>query len=72
MKNLLSANDVCELLNCAKSSVYSFHQSGRLKGIKIGKLVRFNPDEVEEFINKERKKAVKQDDESDKKIQKTI
>lgn len=50
MKKLLKAKEVAEILSCPVSTIYSFHQMGKLKGIKIGKLLRFDQDELEKLI----------------------
>ena len=57
MKKLLKPREISEILGCALSSVYQMHQTGRLKGIKIGKLLRFNPSEVEKLIKNSERKA---------------
>ena len=52
MEKLLSAKDVSEILNCPVSTIYTFHQNGKLKGVKIGGLLRFTQEEVEKLIGR--------------------
>jgi len=54
-KNLLTANDVKNILKCSKSHVYNLAKSGKLKSIRMpgpgGKdLVRFRLKDLEHFL----------------------
>tara|TARA_R110000851_G_C13097548_1_gene567659 strand:- start:4950 stop:5162 length:213 start_codon:yes stop_codon:yes gene_type:complete len=44
---LLTKKDLSEYLKCSIGSVDNFMKDGRIKYIKIGKLVRFDKDEVD-------------------------
>ena len=43
---LLTKKDLCEYLKCSIGSVDNFMKDGRIKYIKLGKMVRFDKDEV--------------------------
>lgn len=47
---LLRPNDVAQMLNCSVSQVYALKDEGKLRWCKIGGMVRFRPEDVEEFI----------------------
>jgi excisionase family DNA binding protein len=47
---LLRANDVAEILACSRSQVYALKDEGRLPFCKLGGLVRFRQEDVEQFI----------------------
>ena len=46
--NMYTVNDVSKMLNVHINTIYAMLEDGRLKGIKIGKVWRFN----EEYIQK--------------------
>ena len=48
---LLRANDVAEILACSVSEVYALKAGGVLPYLKIGGMVRFREQDIEEFIN---------------------
>ena len=48
---LLRPNDVAQMLNCSVSQVYALKDEGKLRWCKIGGMVRFRPEDVEEFIS---------------------
>lgn len=47
---LLRPTDVAQILNCSVSQVYALKDEGKLRWCKIGGMVRFRPEDVEEFI----------------------
>ncbi|MGA2617104.1 MAG: helix-turn-helix domain-containing protein [Thermoguttaceae bacterium] len=47
---LLRVADVAEILNCSPSEVYALKDRGELPYCRIGGMVRFLPQAVEEFI----------------------
>ncbi len=47
---LLRANDVAEILACSRSEVYALKDAGKLPHCKIGGMVRFRREDVEQFI----------------------
>ena len=47
---LLRPHDVAQMLNCSVSQVYVLKDEGKLRWCKIGGMVRFRPEDVEEFI----------------------
>lgn len=48
---LLRPNDVAKLLNCSLSQVYNLKDKGELRWLRVGGMVRFRPEDVEEFID---------------------
>ena len=47
---LLRAKDVAEILACSRSEVYALKDAGKLPYCKIGGMVRFRREDVEQFI----------------------
>jgi excisionase family DNA binding protein len=47
---LLSTHDVCALLNCSRNTVARMVATGRLRQLKLGRAVRFHPDDVRQMI----------------------
>jgi len=52
---LLSTNDVRELLSCSRNTVDRMVQTGRLRRLKLGRAVRFHPDDVRQLIEELRR-----------------
>jgi len=50
---LLRADEVGRLLRCPTSTVYWLRKVGRLKGVKLGRMVRFRSEDVRAFIENE-------------------
>ena len=49
---LLSVQDVCRMLGCSRRTVYRLKDSGQMPpSIKIGGMVRWRPDEIENWIS---------------------
>lgn len=48
---LLTVSDVAECLRCSRQAVYRWVESGEIPHLKIGRLVRFLPDDVESFLS---------------------
>lgn len=51
---LLTAAEVAELLRVSKNTVYRLARSNRLPWVRIGESVRFRPDDVEGFVERNR------------------
>jgi excisionase family DNA binding protein len=47
---LLRANEVAEFLACSRSEVYALKDAGKLPYCKLGGMVRFRSQDVEQFI----------------------
>lgn len=47
---LLRPNEVAEALACSRSEVYALKDAGKLPFVKIGGMVRFRKEDIEEFI----------------------
>jgi excisionase family DNA binding protein len=52
MGMLLTPDDLVSRWNCSKSYIYLLSSSGKLRKIKIGHLIRFRIEDVEEFENR--------------------
>lgn len=48
---LYSINEVCEILQLTRRTIYTYIKEGRLKAIKIGKFWRVTEENLQEFIN---------------------
>ncbi len=55
-KRLLTVKEVCEYLNVSKPTVYRLIKEGKLKPIKIGKATRFEKEDIDKFINEQKRK----------------
>lgn len=51
MKKLLSAKEVAEILGVEISTIYDWVYRKKIEHIKIGKLLRFNPETLQNYIN---------------------
>lgn len=56
-QKLLTVKEVSARLGIAEQTTYKWARSGRLPGIKLGYLLRFDPDEIERMIERARKTA---------------
>lgn len=52
---LLSVHDVRELLGCSRNTVDRLTATGKLRRLKLGRAVRFHPDDVRQLIAELRK-----------------
>lgn len=54
MSNLLNVKQAAERLNVAEKTIYNQVCKGTLKVtyVKIGKLIRFRPEDIEKFIER--------------------
>ena len=52
---LLTVNDVRELLNCSRNTVTRMQATGKLPSIKLGRAVRFHPEDVRRMIEELRR-----------------
>ena len=49
---LLDMNEASNLLGLKKSTLYALVMRKQITHIKLGKLTRFRPEDIQEFINK--------------------
>ena len=54
MKMLLTAKQAGERLRISESTVYRLLRGRQLKGVKIGRLLRFTEEELMDFIERHR------------------
>lgn len=54
MSRLYTANEVGKLLGVTTRTLYTLSARGELPCIKVGRSVRYHPDDVEAYINKQR------------------
>ena len=55
MTELLTANEVSKILNLTLASVYRLAREGDIPSVKFNeRTVRFDPDEIEQYINQHR------------------
>lgn len=50
--DLMSAEEACELLRVGHNTVYQLLNTGKLKGIRIGRIWKISKQSVIEFIQK--------------------
>ena len=51
-KNLLNIKQVAALLQISLHTAYKWAESGRLPAVKLGYMLRFDPERIEKFIAK--------------------
>jgi excisionase family DNA binding protein len=51
-KKLLTAKQVADSLSISVHTAYKWAENGKLPSIKIGYLLRFDPERIEQFIRK--------------------
>jgi excisionase family DNA binding protein len=51
-KNLLTVKEVSEILSISVHTAYKWAESGKLPAVKLGYMLRFDPDRIEKFIAK--------------------
>ena len=51
MKKLLTVNELAEMLSVNQLTVRRMVQRGQLTAVRIGRAIRFDPDDVEEFLD---------------------
>lgn len=52
MDKLLTVEEIAEVLNVKQSTIYNWTHLGFIPHIKIGKLLRFNQNDVLDWLNK--------------------
>ncbi len=53
---LLTVKEVAEHLNCKSSTVYAWAKTGKIPSFKLEGLLRFDPNEIEDWIGSSRTK----------------
>lgn len=56
-KKLLTVEDLAGLLKVKRAYVYGLTYSGQINFLKVGKYVRFDPDEVEDWLQSKKQNA---------------
>jgi excisionase family DNA binding protein len=51
---LLTVSDVAHRLAISRDSVYRFVRSGALSPLRVGERLRFRPEEIEEYLERNR------------------
>lgn len=54
-EQLLNPKNIAEKLNVAKSTVYALLRKGELPIIQIGKCIRVRPEDLENYINQQKR-----------------
>jgi len=62
MTTLLSPQQLSEVLNISIETVYAWTSQKRIPYIKMGRLVRFNTDEVNKWLERQRVEAYERED----------
>ena len=58
LKKLLSPSEVAAKLGLSRPHIYTLASAGKIRSIKFGRAVRFDPADVETFIRKHRRDGV--------------
>ena len=59
MGALLNVDEAAEQLQCGRTSIYKFSQTGKLGHVKIGRSLRFTEQHLEDFILKNSTEATR-------------
>ena len=58
-KKLMDVDDLADYLKLNRSTVYGMAQKGKLPGLKVGGSWRFKPEDVEKWIQDQRRETEK-------------
>ena len=58
METLVDANKAARILGLSKQTLYKHFEEGRLPAYKLGKALRFDVDELKEFMRKAARSSV--------------
>lgn len=50
MSGLLTPDQVAAALQVPRRAVLGMHRAGRLHGVRLGRRIRFHPDDLEDFL----------------------
>ena len=53
-QELLDVDALATRLNCSAKWIYAAAEDGRLPAIRVGRLLRFDPDEIDAWIDERR------------------
>ena len=53
MKDLMTMKQACSYLNYSKPWLYKLIKKGEITPIRLGKNLRFKPEDLEELVNKQ-------------------
>lgn len=56
-QDVLTAEEVAKLLRVTKITVYKQAKKGQIPSFKVGRALRFNREEIEEYIRGKKKQA---------------
>jgi excisionase family DNA binding protein len=57
-QNMLTSDEVAEWLGCSKSMVSKLKATRQIPSVKIGRLVRFRPADIDDYVQSRRAGAV--------------
>lgn len=57
-RKLVNVNDICAILAVKPSTVYKWVYEGRIPHYKIGRLVRFDPVEIDRWVGKQKARTL--------------
>ena len=60
-KGFWSVDELCQYLNIKKSTVYALAQSGSIPFYRVGRLIRFKPDDVQAWVEGHRSDNIDKD-----------
>lgn len=59
MKDLLTLDQICERLKVKRSFIYDLTSRRQIPHIKVGRLLRFDPDEINSWLQSQRVRVKK-------------
>lgn len=60
MKTLLDVDDLAKYLKLQKQTIYNWLNQGKISGIKIGGVWRFDKSEIDKWLKSQARRAKKQ------------
>lgn len=61
MEKLLSLSETAEILGIKQPTLYNWISEERITVVKVGRLVKFDPEDVRQFIEKNKKHKRKEE-----------
>lgn len=61
MKDLLTLDQICEKLKVKRSFIYDLTSRSQIPYIKVGRLIRFDPEEIDKWLQSQKVKVKKRE-----------
>ena len=58
MEKLLNVHEAAEILGVKPPTLYNWVSEGKITVVKVGRLVKFDPQDIKEFVEKNKKRRI--------------